>query len=136
MSGLTNTARDAILNWVALGNSGEFLPPKNLTVGLFLEDPTPGNVGVEVSTENTGYQRMSMSFIPGLNPGSVRNGSAIIYPQATSNWGIVKFVGVFGVIDDTNVEQLLFYTNLISPTEVPVGAVTSFNPGNLEISLV
>ena len=96
-------------------------------VGLFITTPTETTSGTEVSTDNTGYSRKTVSFTTATtisNVTKVSNEATITFGPATSNWGTVTGAAVF---DDEG--NMLIYGNFES------GAITVSNGNKVEIAV-
>lgn len=62
-------------------------------VGLLKNDPGyNGDYSSEVSSDE--YKRQSITFLPG-SEGRTHNKDEIFFPVASSNWGTIKYIGIF-----------------------------------------
>ncbi|MGL5349086.1 MAG: phage tail fiber protein [Cetobacterium sp.] len=82
-------------------------------VGLLKNDPgVAGDTASEVSA--TEYKRQSIIFIPGIE-GRTHNKDEISFPIASSNWGTIKFIGIFDAATGGN---LISYSKLNYEREI------------------
>tara|TARA_R110000824_G_scaffold6922_3_gene31720 strand:+ start:4158 stop:4571 length:414 start_codon:yes stop_codon:yes gene_type:complete len=106
MAGLTNYLEDKIMNHVF--GSTTFTKPTNYYVGLLTATPSDSAAGTEVSGGS--YARQVCAFtITGSGIAEAKNTSAITFPTATADWGIVGWVGVYDALSSGN---LVAYQNL------------------------
>ena len=106
MAGLTNYLEDKIMNHVF--GSTTFTKPTNYYVGLLTATPSDSATGTEVSGGS--YARQVCAFtITGSGIAEAKNTSAITFPTATADWGIVGWVGVYDALSSGN---LVAYQNL------------------------
>ena len=106
MAGLTNYLEDKIINHVF--GSTTFTKPTNYYVGLLTATPSDSATGTEVSGGS--YARQVCAFtITGSGIAEAKNTSAITFPTATADWGIVGWVGVYDALSSGN---LVAYQNL------------------------
>jgi len=106
MAGLTNYLEDKIVNHVF--GSTVFTKPTNWYVGLLTATPSDSAAGTEVSGGS--YARMVCAFtITGSGTSQAANTSAITFPTATADWGIVGWVGIYDALSGGN---LAAYQNL------------------------
>ncbi|MGL5659249.1 MAG: phage tail fiber protein [Cetobacterium sp.] len=82
-------------------------------VGLLKNDPgVTGDISSEVSA--TEYKRQPIIFIPGIE-GRSHNKDEISFPIASSNWGTIKFIGIFDAATGGN---LISYSKLNYEREI------------------
>lgn len=82
-------------------------------VGLLKSDPGfNGNVSSEVSA--TEYRRQAITFLAGAE-GRTHNRDEISFPIASSNWGTIKFIGIFDAATGGN---LISYSKLNYEREI------------------
>jgi len=106
MAGLTNYLEDKIVNHVF--GSTSYTKPTNWYVGLLTATPSDSAAGTEVSGGS--YARMVCAFtITGSGTSQAANTSAITFPTATADWGIVGWVGIYDALSGGN---LAAYQNL------------------------
>jgi hypothetical protein len=106
MAGLTNYLEDKIMNHVF--GSTTFTKPTNYYVGLLTATPSDSAGGTEVTGGS--YARQVCAFtITGSGIAEAKNTSAITFPTATADWGIVGWVGVYDALASG---ELVAYQNL------------------------
>lgn len=82
-------------------------------VGLLKDNPGfNGNISSEVSA--TEYSRQAITFLDGRE-GRTHNINEISFPIASSNWGIIKFIGIF---DAESGDNLISYSKLNYEREI------------------
>jgi len=136
MAGLTNYLEDKIMNHVF--GSTTFTKPTNYYVGLLTATPSDSAAGTEVTGGS--YARQVCAFtITGTGTAEAKNTSAITFPTATADWGIVGWVGVY---DDLASGNLVAYQNLqksdFSTTTTKTindGDIFKFNASTIKIQL-
>lgn len=103
-------------------------------VALFTVTPTETTSGTEVSTDNTGYARQTVTFTAATTVGSttkLSNEAVITFGPATSNWGTVTGAAVF---DDQ--DNMLIYGALEGgPVTVSTGNKVEIAVGALTVTL-
>ena len=108
---------------------------RTYTVALFTVTPTETTSGTEVvSTDNTGYERQTVTFSSAATVSSttkVSNESTITFGPAKSNWGTVTGAAVFD--DDGN--MLVFGNFESGPVTVSTGNKVEIAAGALTITL-
>jgi len=136
MAGLTNYLEDKIINHVF--GSTTYTKPTNWYVGLLTATPSDSAAGTEVSGGS--YARMVCAFtITGTGTAQAANTSAITFPTATADWGIVGWVGIYDALSGGN---LAAYQNLqksdFSTTTTKTindGDIFKFNATTIKIQL-
>ena len=136
MAGLTNYLEDKIMNHVF--GSTTFTKPTNYYVGLLTATPSDSAGGTEVTGGS--YARQVCAFtITGTGTAEAKNTSAITFPTATADWGIVGWVGVYDALASGN---LVAYQNLqksdFSTTTTKTindGDIFKFNATTIKIQL-
>ncbi len=136
MAGLTNYLEDKIMNHVF--GSTTFTKPSNWYVGLLTATPSDSAGGTEVTGGS--YARMVCAFtITGTGTAQAANTSAITFPTATADWGIVGWVGIYDALSGGN---LAAYQNLqksdFSTTTTKTindGDIFKFNASTIKIQL-
>ena len=107
---------------------------RTYTVALFTVTPTETTSGTEVSTDNTGYARQTVTFSSAATVSSttkVSNASTITFGSARSNWGTVTGAAVFD-----NLGNMLVFGNFESgPVTVSTGNKVEIAVGALTITL-
>lgn len=114
----TNYLEGLLLNYIA-GISG-------LTVALYTSSPTDDSPGVELSADS--YQRKPVTF-GAASGGSITNNVEVLFDQATTDWGLVSF---FGLFDSSG--NLLVYGNL-SPVTINYGDSLRLKTGTITVSM-
>ena len=136
MAGLTNYLEDKIWNHVF--GSTTYTKPTNWYVGLLTATPSDSAGGTEVSGGS--YARQVCAFtITGTGPALATNTSAITFPTATADWGIVGWIGIYDAVSSGN---LVAYQNLqksdfstTTTKTVNDGDIFKFNASTIKITL-
>ena len=136
MAGLTNYLEDKIVNHVF--GSTTYTKPTNWYVGLLTATPSDSAAGTEVTGGS--YARQVCAFtITGSGIAQAVNTSAITFPTATADWGIVGWVGIYDALSGGN---LVAYQNLqqsdfsTSTTKtINDGDIFKFNASTIKIQL-
>ena len=136
MAGLTNYLEDKIWNHVF--GSTTYTKPTNWYVGLLTATPSDSASGTEVSGGS--YARQICAFtITGTGTALATNTSAITFPTATADWGIVGWVGIYDAVSSGN---LVAYQNLqksdfstTTTKTVNDGDIFKFNASTIKIQL-
>ena len=136
MAGLTNYLEDKIWNHVF--GSTTYTKPTNWYVGLLTATPSDSASGTEVSGGS--YARQVCAFtITGTGTAEAKNTSAITFPTATADWGVIGWVGIYDALTSGN---LVAYQNLqksdfsTSTTKtVNDGDIFKFNASTIKIQL-
>ena len=136
MAGLTNYLEDKIMNHVF--GSTTFTKPTNYYVGLLTATPSDSAGGTEVTGGS--YARQVCAFsITGTGTAQAANTSAITFPTATADWGVVGWVGIYDALASGN---LVAYQNLqksdFSTTTTKTindGDIFKFNASTIKIQL-
>ena len=136
MAGLTNYLEDKIWNHVF--GSTTYTKPTNWYVGLLTATPSDSASGTEVSGGS--YARQVCAFtITGTGTAEAKNTSAITFPTATADWGIIGWVGIYDALTSGN---LVAYQNLqksdFSTTTTKTindGDIFKFNATTIKIQL-
>ena len=136
MAGLTNYLEDKILNHVF--GSTTFTKPTNWYVGLLTATPSDSAAGTEVSGGS--YARMVWAFtITGTGTALAANTSAITFPTATADWGIVGWVGIYDALSGGNLAafQNLQKSDFSTTTTKTIndGDIFKFNATTIKIQL-
>ena len=136
MAGLTNYLEDKIINHVF--GSTTFTKPTNWYVGLLTASPSDSSEGTEVTGGS--YARQICAFtITGSGVAQAVNTSAITFPTATADWGIVGWIGIY---DAASSGELVAYQNLqksdfstTTTKTVNDGDIFKFNASTIKIQL-
>jgi len=137
MAGLTNYLEDKIWNHVF--GSTTYTKPTNWYVGLLTATPSDSAGGTEVSGGS--YARQICAFtITGTGTALATNTSAITFPTATADWGIVGWVGIYDAVGGG--ANLVAYQNLqksdfstTTTKTVNDGDIFKFNASTIKITL-
>lgn len=124
-----------------------FVPPATVYVGLWttagsLDDTATGSTANEVSTSGTGYARVSKTNnttnwppATGSSTGIKRNGTAITWSTATSNWGTVTQFALCTAVGGVGMGgEILFWGDLTSAKAISTGDTASFSANALTIT--
>ena len=136
MAGLTNYLEDKIMNHVF--GSTTFTKPTNWYVGLLTATPSDSAAGTEVTGGS--YARMVCAFtITGTGTAQAANTSAITFPTATADWGIVGWVGIYDALSGGNLAafQNLQKSDFSTTTTKTIndGDIFKFNATTIKIQL-
>jgi len=136
MAGLTNYLEDKIWNHVF--GSTTYTKPTNWYIGLLTATPSDSATGTEVSGGS--YARQVCAFtVTGTGTALATNTSAITFPTATADWGIVGWIGIYDAVSSGN---LVAYQNLqksdfstTTTKTVNDGDIFKFNASTIKITL-
>jgi len=138
MAGLTDYLEDKIINHVF--GSTTFTKPTNYYVGLLTATPADasGSPGTEVSGGS--YVRMVCAFtITGSGTAQAANTSAITFPTATADWGIIGWIGIYDALSSGNLVafQNLQKSDFSTTTTKTIndGDIFKFNSTTIKIQL-
>jgi len=136
MAGLTNYLEDKIMNHVF--GSTTFTKPTNYYVGLLTATPSDSAAGTEVSGGS--YARQVCAFtITGTGTAQATNTSAITFPTATADWGIVGWIGIYDAVSTGNLVafQNLQKSDFSTTTTKTIndGDIFKFNSSSIKIQL-
>jgi len=136
MAGLTNYLEDKIMNHVF--GSTTFTKPTNYYVGLLTATPSDSAAGTEVS--GGAYARQVCAFtITGTGTAQATNTSAITFPTATADWGIVGWIGIYDAVSTGNLVafQNLQKSDFSTTTTKTIndGDIFKFNSSSIKIQL-
>ena len=103
-------------------------------VALFTSAPTDAGGGTEVS--GGGYARVAVTNDatnwPAASGGSKSNGTDIVFPTATADWGTVV---AFAIFDASTAGNMLVWGNLTQSKAIYNGDTARFAAGDLTITL-
>ena len=136
MAGFTNYLEDKIINHVFGGAA--YSAQTTCYVGLYTATPTDAGGGTEVS--GGGYARQSVAWTrSGSGTAQAVNTSAITFPAATSDWGVVTHAAV---LDASASGNILAYEELTktdfttaNPKTVNTGDIFQIDAANLKVQL-
>ena len=136
MAGLTNYLEDKIINHVF--GSTTYTKPTSWYVGLLTATPSDSAAGTEVSGGS--YARQVCAFtITGSGIAQALNTSAITFPTATADWGVVGWVGLYDALTSGNLAayQNLQQSDFSTATTKTIndGDIFKFNASTIKIQL-
>lgn len=127
MAEMSNYLENALINATLRATS--YTSPANVYVGLFTSDPTDAGSGTEVSGGS--YARQEVTFSSPSN-GVTSNSADITFDQATANWGIVGWIGIFDALTTGN---LLYHTALNTAKTIETDDIFKIESGQLSVTL-
>lgn len=111
---------------------GDYTRPATVYVALYTSAPTDSGGGTEVSGGS--YARVAVTNNatnwPAASGGSKANGTTIVFPEATADWGTVV---AFGLFDAAIGGNLLYWGELSQNQAVNSGSIAGFAIGALTI---
>jgi hypothetical protein len=106
----TYLAGDLLNHAFVAGSS--YVPPPNVYVALYTNNPTPAGGGTEV-TGDPNYTRRVITFgAASGTPANVQNNAEVQWPVATVNWGLIFSAGL---LDAATGGNLLAYGLMLTP---------------------
>ena len=132
MDEMSDYLKNKLLNLTLNGTA--FVGMNNPYVSLHTGDPTPaGDLTTEVSASGSSYVRMPASFpIAEGTSGKVETDADTTFPAATTNWGLVNYIGLW----DTSIAgNMLYYTALDAAKLIDTGDVFKIAADNLTVEL-
>lgn len=127
MAEMSNYLEDALIN-ATLRNTS-YTSPATIYVGLYTSDPTDANTGTEVSGGS--YARTAVTFGAPSNGASL-NDAAVEFPQCTSSWGTVAYIGI---LDAATSGNLMYHTALDTSKTIDTGDIFKIAIGSLSVTL-
>jgi len=132
MAGKSDFLENAVLAKVF--NATAFPATATVYLALYTAAPTDAGGGTEVT--GNAYARVAVTAnttnFPAPSGGSISNGTAITFPQATpSGWGVVTH---FGIFDASTSGNLLYWAALTASKTVDPLDTVSFAIGALVIT--
>ena len=106
-----------------------YTTPAKAWVALYTTDPTKDDVGAEVKEPSYNRQELSMS-VP-VN-GETKNTAQVDFAEATSNWGLVTYIGIRDQAFDGN---LLYFTEIDNAKNILSGDQLRIDVDKLTIKL-
>ena len=106
-----------------------YTTPAKVWVALYTTDPTKDDVGAEVKEPSYNRQELSMS-VP-VN-GETKNTAQVDFAEATSNWGLVTYIGIRDQAFDGN---LLYFTEIDNAKNILSGDQLRIDVDKLTIKL-
>jgi hypothetical protein len=126
MAEMSNYLEGALINAVLRNTS--YTSPTTTYLALYTSDPTDADTGTEISGGS--YQRQPITFGAPSN-GVSTNSSAIEFPQATADWGIISHVAIRDAVTSGN---MLFHTALDASKTINNGDIFKITSGNLSVT--
>ena len=126
MAEMANYLENALINAVLRNTS--YTSPTTTYLALYTSDPTDADTGTEISGGS--YQRQPITFGAPSN-GVSTNSSAIEFPQATADWGIISHVAIRDAVTSGN---MLFHTALDASKTINNGDIFKITSGNLSVT--
>lgn len=136
MPAMSNYLEIALLNHIFRSNS--FSQPITIAIALCTDAVVASDTGSTIPEVSGGdYARVAVGRDDSywdLAIGQILNVAAITYPQATANWGEVKYVAF---LDDVTLGMgnLLFFGALTAPKIINTGSTFEFQAGQLTTTL-
>lgn len=127
MAEMSNFLENALIN-ATLRNTA-FASPAVVYVALYSTDPTDADTGTEIS--GTPYSRQAVTFVAPTN-GVTTNNADVTFPQATSSWGTVGWIGLRSALTGGN---LLYHTPLDVAKTIDTGDIFKIATGSLSVTL-
>jgi len=127
MAEMGNYLENALINAVLRNTS--YTSPTTTYLALYTSDPTDADTGTEITGGS--YVRQAITFGAPSN-GVSTNSSAIEFPQATADWGIISHVAIRDAVTSGN---LLFHTALDASKTINNGDIFKITSGNLSVTL-
>ena len=126
----TNTAAENVLKGFLGLNTGAILGKCYL--GLSTTAPSSDGTGFTEPSSSAGYGRVEMTNKI-MTVTEAENEVAIMFPEATSSWGTVRYFGLFASENPTALP--LIYGALTSQVTISANYIALFRPGNFTMSL-
>lgn len=127
MAEMSNYLENALIN-ATLRNTA-YTSPATVYIGLYTDNPTDADVGTEVSGGS--YARQAVTFGAPSDGISV-NDAAVEFPQATSNWGTIGWIGIH---DASTSGNLLYHTALTTAKTIETGDIFKFAVSSISVQL-
>jgi len=127
MSEMSNFLENALIN--ATLRATTYTSPASVYISLWTSDPTDAGTGTEVSGGS--YVRQAVTMGAPSN-GVSTNTADVVFPTATSGWGVVGWIGIN---DASTSGNLLYHTALDATKDVLSGDVFKIITGNLSVTL-
>ena len=103
--------------------------PEEVFIALYTTDPTKEDLGAEVREASYNRQEVVMS-VP--VEGKSENTAQIDFSEATSNWGLVSYIGIRDEASDGN---LLYFTRLDNAKDILTGDQFRISVDKLKLTL-
>ena len=128
---MSDYLEEQLSSFLFRSNSTNFVTPDSLYLALYTSDPTDADIGDEVTTTGTGYERQLLSIGSDIN-GVSTNNIQVDFAEANISWGDVTHIGVR---DELTAGNLLLHASLIKSLFVESGDTFSITIGNLRLTL-
>ena len=130
MAGLGAAYQNHVLDSVFGSHAAPYTPPANYWLELYTVIPTATGGGTKVTGGS--YARVEVANTPTNFPaasgGSQPNGTAILFPTATADWGTVV---AFAWHDDPTADSIVAFGSIGTPVDVPSGSTAAWGVGAL-----
>ena len=132
MSAMSTYLENALASHV-LRNTAYTTPGTSIYVGLIKFYETAKLEAGTITQEASGgaYARVQVTAWDAPSDGATQNTSAVTFPTATANWGMVS--GVF-ISDASSAGNVLLHGSLTTSRDVQDGDVFKFNAGDLDVT--
>ena len=132
MAALSNYLENALVNHV-LRNTALTTPGTSIYVGLIkFYESSKLEAGTLTQEASSGaYARVQVTAWDAPSNGATQNTSAVTFPTATADWGMVS--GVI-IADASTSGNVLLHGTLTTARDVKNGDVFKFNAGDLDIT--
>ena len=132
MAALSNYLENALVNHV-LRNTALTTPGTSIYVGLIkFYESSKLEAGTLTQEASSGaYARVQVTAWDAPSNGATQNTSAVTFPTATADWGMVAGVIIADAATSGNV---LLHGTLTAARDVKNGDVFKFNAGDLDIT--
>lgn len=128
---MSNYLESQMSNFLFKSNSNNFVTPDSIYLALYKSDPTDSDVGDEVSSSGTGYERQLLSINDAVN-GLSTNNIQINFSEANIAWGEITHIGIR---DELTGGNLILHSNLVKSIVIESGDTFSITVGNLRLTL-
>jgi hypothetical protein len=105
-----------------------FTAPTTVYVALYTSTPGVGGGGTEVS--GGAYARQSTAY-GAASSGQVQNNAAVVFPQATANWGTITS---FAILDASTGGNMLYFGSLTTSKTINTGDQLQFATGGITVT--
>ena len=132
MAALSNYLENALVDHI-LRNTALTTPGTSIYVGLIkFYESSKLEAGTLTQEASSGaYARVQVTAWDAPSNGATQNTSAVTFPTATADWGMVS--GVI-IVDAASTGNVLLHGTLTTARDVKNGDVFKFNAGDLDIT--
>ena len=127
MAEISNYLENALINGTLRATT--YIAPTTVYVSLHYSDPTDAGTGTELSGGS--YARTAATFAAPTN-GSSSTSANVAFPQATSNWGTIGWIGIWDAQTSGN---MLYHTALDAVKTIEIGDIFNIATGSLTVTL-